>query len=275
MIRFAVLHQCVDQVGCVEEVDVLIDQAMDDQEPVGSETIGQQISQDRLGPFTATFTEHTIKVTLISKFSCDISFTCSAISKRPTRWEVCWQREERNRRHIRSGWLPACPCISQCNPCRSVARQPQERRRSPPANQTAIRHRSLIAMAWTRSPALTLNTSGLCARAISERYPPAMHRWCSLTFAKSPNSWSIATGFSPKTLNELRFSPIYTRFLLPLECHEWSAAPISAYLRRGPRGYFGRECCTGGESQHCAWSFPLDPPINPQHEAGQPASIVF
>jgi len=36
----------------------------------------------------------------------------------------------------------------------------------------------------------------------------------------------------------------YTCFLLPLECHEWSAAPISAYLRRGPRGCFGSECCT-------------------------------
>jgi len=32
------------------------------------------------------------------------------------------------------------------------------------------------------------------------------------------------------------------------ECHEWSAAPISACLRRGPRSYFRSECCTGGES---------------------------
>jgi len=27
-----------------------------------------------------------------------------------------------------------------------------------------------------------------------------------------------------------------------------SQAPISTYLRRGPRGYFRGECCTGGES---------------------------
>ena len=32
------------------------------------------------------------------------------------------------------------------------------------------------------------------------------------------------------------------------ERHEWSAAPISAYLRRGPRGYFRSKCCIGGES---------------------------
>jgi len=40
----------------------------------------------------------------------------------------------------------------------------------------------------------------------------------------------------------------YTCFVFPLECHEWSAAPISAYWRRGPRSYFCSECCTGGES---------------------------
>jgi len=34
------------------------------------------------------------------------------------------------------------------------------------------------------------------------------------------------------------------RFVL---CHKWSAAPASAYsTRRGPRGYFCSEYCTGG-----------------------------
>jgi len=40
----------------------------------------------------------------------------------------------------------------------------------------------------------------------------------------------------------------YIRFVLLVECHEWSAASISTYLHRGPRGYFRSECCTGGES---------------------------
>jgi len=38
-----------------------------------------------------------------------------------------------------------------------------------------------------------------------------------------------------------------TRLALSSECHEWSAAPISACLRRGPIGYFRNECCTGGK----------------------------
>jgi len=37
-------------------------------------------------------------------------------------------------------------------------------------------------------------------------------------------------------------------FLLFLECHEWSAAPISARLGQGVRGYFRGECCIGGKS---------------------------
>jgi len=42
---------------------------------------------------------------------------------------------------------------------------------------------------------------------------------------------------------------LYSVFELLSECHEWSAAPISAYLRRGPLGYFrGEFICTGGES---------------------------
>jgi len=31
--------------------------------------------------------------------------------------------------------------------------------------------------------------------------------------------------------------PVFiTRFAHPLECHQWSTAPASACLRRGPRG---------------------------------------
>jgi len=43
-----------------------------------------------------------------------------------------------------------------------------------------------------------------------------------------------------------QFSFVYTRFLLS-ECHEWSAVPIAACLRIGPRGCFRSECCTAGE----------------------------
>ena len=31
------------------------------------------------------------------------------------------------------------------------------------------------------------------------------------------------------------------------ECQEWSTAPISAFMRRGPRGCFCNEFCTGEE----------------------------
>jgi len=31
----------------------------------------------------------------------------------------------------------------------------------------------------------------------------------------------------------------------------------------------------GNRWQHCAWTVPLQPPINAEHEAGQAASIVF
>jgi len=69
---------------------------------------------------------------------------------------------------------------------------------------------------------------------------------------------------------------MYIRFLSSFpEYHEWSAALISTYLRRGPHGYFRSECCTGNKSQHRAWSFHLHPPINAQHEAGQAASTVY
>ena len=39
----------------------------------------------------------------------------------------------------------------------------------------------------------------------------------------------------------------YTRFYVLLECHGWSAEPISIWLHRWPRGLFCSECCTGGE----------------------------
>jgi len=54
-----------------------------------------------------------------------------------------------------------------------------------------------------------------------------------------------------------------TRFELQSKCHEWSATPISAYLRRGPRGYFRSECCTGGESMAAPRvKFPLHSPMS-------------
>jgi len=49
--------------------------------------------------------------------------------------------------------------------------------------------------------------------------------------------------------SSLQFSFIYTRFLYSfLEWHDWSAAPISACLRCGPRSCFRRERCAGGEA---------------------------
>ena len=51
--------------------------------------------------------------------------------------------------------------------------------------------------------------------------------------------------------NKVQFS-LYSVFVLLSECHEWSAAPISAFLRRGPRSCLRSECCTGGESMEAA-----------------------
>ena len=68
----------------------------------------------------------------------------------------------------------------------------------------------------------------------------------------------------------------HTRFVLPLECHEKSAAPISFCLYRGPRGCSRGGCCAGNNQwQHYEWSVPLHPPSNAEHEGGQVASIVF
>jgi len=54
----------------------------------------------------------------------------------------------------------------------------------------------------------------------------------------------------------------------------WSAAPVSAYLRRGPSGYFRSECCAGDETMAAQRvKHSLHPPINTEHEAGQAASI--
>jgi len=41
---------------------------------------------------------------------------------------------------------------------------------------------------------------------------------------------------------------LYSVSVLLSKRHKWSAAPISACLRRGPRGCFCSECCTGSES---------------------------
>jgi len=32
------------------------------------------------------------------------------------------------------------------------------------------------------------------------------------------------------------------------DCQEWSAVPVAGCLRRGPRGFFRSECCTGGKT---------------------------
>jgi len=49
--------------------------------------------------------------------------------------------------------------------------------------------------------------------------------------------------------NEFKFQfRLYPLLYSFAECHGGSAAPISTYLRRGPRGCFRSECCTGGES---------------------------
>jgi len=40
----------------------------------------------------------------------------------------------------------------------------------------------------------------------------------------------------------------YARFCTQTECHEWSAAPITACLRHRPLGCFHSECCVDGES---------------------------
>jgi len=57
------------------------------------------------------------------------------------------------------------------------------------------------------------------------------------------------------------------------ECHDWSAAPISAYLRLGQRGYFRSECCIGGESIAAPRvNRFLQPSIKVEHEAGHVAS---
>jgi len=48
------------------------------------------------------------------------------------------------------------------------------------------------------------------------------------------------------------------------EDHKWSAAPIPACLRRGPRGSFHSECCADGDSKaapHLNWF--IAPTIHP------------
>jgi len=78
-------------------------------------------------------------------------------------------------------------------------------------------------------------------------------------------------------LNRFPLSFIYTLVVFPLECHEWSAAPISTYLRRGPRGCFSSGCCTGGESVAAPRLNCFIAPIhliNQAHEAGYAASTV-
>jgi len=60
-------------------------------------------------------------------------------------------------------------------------------------------------------------------------------------------------------------------FVLPLEYHEWSAAPTSACSRKMPRGYCRSEYCTGGESMATPRVnlLSLHTPINAEHEAVQ------
>ena len=69
---------------------------------------------------------------------------------------------------------------------------------------------------------------------------------------------------------------LYLVSVLLSECDEWSAAPISAYLRRGPRGYFRSECCTSGESVTAPRvNRSVHSTLNTEHEAGQATSTVF
>jgi len=64
----------------------------------------------------------------------------------------------------------------------------------------------------------------------------------------------------------------YTCFWTPFEV---SAAPISACLRRGPRGHCRSEWCTGDESMAAPRvNLSLHSPINIEHEAGQDAGMV-
>jgi len=65
-------------------------------------------------------------------------------------------------------------------------------------------------------------------------------------------------------------------FLLLSECHEWSVAFISVYLRRGTRGCFRSECCIGGESMAALpVSRFLVRTYNAEHQAGEVASFDF
>ena len=69
---------------------------------------------------------------------------------------------------------------------------------------------------------------------------------------------------------------LYSISVLFLVCHGWSAAPVFACLRRGPRGCFHSECYIGRDLMvHCAWTVSLLPPINAEHEAGQALNTLF
>jgi len=45
-----------------------------------------------------------------------------------------------------------------------------------------------------------------------------------------------------------RFTFIMLVLVLPLKCHEWSPAPILAWLRQEPQRYRRSECCFGVKS---------------------------
>ena len=66
------------------------------------------------------------------------------------------------------------------------------------------------------------------------------------TTRKKEVLWRKLYNQSQKMFTERTF--LHVHIARRLECHKWSATPISAYLRRGPRGYFRSECCIGGES---------------------------
>ena len=67
----------------------------------------------------------------------------------------------------------------------------------------------------------------------------------------------------------------YARFCTQTECHEWSAAPITACLRHRPLGCFHSECCVDGESMAAPRETSLHPHIYAEREDGKVAGTVL
>jgi len=75
----------------------------------------------------------------------------------------------------------------------------------------------------------------------------------------------ISSSFSNKLTNILKVQfHLYLVSVHLLECRKWSAVPISACLRCGPRSCFHNECCTGCKSMaashlNCSFALTHDP----------------